>query len=312
MAALLIPLLWVTAAAQIEIVREGGAGYGCYEVVNGEDVLRSGHATQHKAIQACINLKRENREGVYRVIARERLRIEFKSAGAQEKWVSDNPSSPGQGGDEPPAGWSESLICNTPATDCVSSVHPVTADSHTYTSSPETFEVTSEGGRIIGDEDSFPSWMYTTDTTSDYTITACVRDATQLSNKPDKARTGLMIRDGTAIGDRYHHININGFNGLYLNERFTDDAIQQLTVLDFDPVSLPEGFRMEVDRANDSLKIYSSDDCATYTEQDQEIQTWFGAGNTLYFHLTTAPQDVDNEGLVSQSRSRTRTDTLNR
>ena len=292
LASLLFVLSSMTISAEpIEIIRSG-FGWKCVQVIGGEDVLISRHSQQHKAEQCVINETLRNPKGEYEAVPTGRIRVEITPATAASLYPIQEDGNAEQG-EDPPAGWTASLIQGT--------THPVQADSHSYVSGE--FQVTSEGGRIIGNEDSFPSWMYTTDTTSDYTISVCVQDFTQLSELPDKARAGLMLRESAAVGSRMHFINLIGLEGLLINERFATDAIQIKTDIDRTFIPVPYGFRMEVDRAEDSLKMYTRTGCTgSWVEQDQEIQTWFGSGNTLYFHLPTAPQDINNDGLFSFSK----------
>lgn len=111
---------------EFDIVREGSERWGVAEVTDGAFTLMpctSGSEPstrlQYETAVECLlkyNLLYQDTDREFRAVSFERIRVDFNKATAQQIWTGGEPSAPGEGGDSPPAGWSESVICDgTPA-----------------------------------------------------------------------------------------------------------------------------------------------------------------------------------------------------
>lgn len=295
-AVLVLPLLALAEAPLIELVNDGLIRWQCVEVIDGEDVPKTGHVTQEKAESCLIDQKLKHPDRDFRAVGKHRLRAVInREAMAQALLYPGTDSGVGDANPPPPP-WTEVEVLDAGA------VKIADSSSWDYVAAPEAWQLTSEGGRIgVGTEDSFAGYEYITDAsaTTDYTLTACIQISNSINSV--KPRAGIAIRDGAATGDRMITVSKHGSSGVYINWRTVDDGAHSTDITQATEPTLPEGFRFELDRAIPSLKIFQSDDCSTgWTEIFQSTPAWL-SGQALNLYLFTSPQDKDIEGLSSNA-----------
>jgi hypothetical protein len=281
----LVALLFcLTALAQIEITREGGAGFHCVD--DSGDIVSS-HAEEHDAVVACQNaLLLEDVESEYSVVSSGRLRLGFSDAFAQLVLRIPPPEpTPPPGG--LPAGWSETLIDG--------GVRTITSSDLTYTDGDGRWTITHTGGEVYSTADHFRAATYAR--TGDVTLTAKV--VTYDSGTSPQPETGLMLRDSTAANSANVRISFSTSAARKVKTRLTTGSATTTAFIDAGSPTIPQCFRIEVDADIDSYRLFYSVACSSYTQMYEGSFSWLGGAYELA--LLSTPSDFGDAGWTEAS-----------